>query len=84
MCYRGIKAEDYVFTDEQLQGFLSLSEDGKKHYQPSVYTAKKGKVLHSLHVFWDVNEDFSSKYIKDHQTIQNELLDGIRTSWLDK
>ena len=24
MCYRVIKAEDYVFTDEQLQGFLSI------------------------------------------------------------
>ena len=35
-------------------------------------------------MFWDVNEDFSSEYIKDHCTIQNELLDGIRTAWLYK
>ena len=85
MCYRGVKPDDYVFSDEeQLQSFLSLSEDGKQHYSPAAYSVNKGEVLHSLHMFWDVNEDFSSEYIKDHQTIQNELLDGIRTSWLDK
>ena len=86
MCYRGVKPEDYVFNDEeQLQTFLSLTEDGKKkQYSPPTYCANKGEILHSLHTFWDVNEDFSCDYIKDHQTIRNEMLNDTRTARLDK
>ena len=49
MCYRGIKAEDYVFADgEQLQGFLSLSEDGKKQDFSSEYITDRETIRNEL------------------------------------
>ena len=84
MCYRGVKPEDSVFTDDKaLQTFLSLNEEEKQQFSPSQYHAKSGEILSCLSMCWGVDEDFKGTYISDHHFIHNEL-GGSRTAWKDK
>ena len=85
LCYRGIKPEDYVFSDEsQLTKFLSLTEECKPQYSPMTYEANNSsKLVQDLHYMWNVPLDFSGSYFEDHQLIYNELVEH-RTSWRGK
>ena len=85
LCYRGIKPEDYIFSDEsQLTKFLSLSEENKPQYSPMSYQANSSnKLVQYLHYMWNVPLHFSGSYLQDHQLIYNELIEQ-RTSWRGK
>ena len=85
MAFRGVKEEQWVFSDQdELENFLSLSEEAKKHFYPPVYNANNRQVLSSLSLYWDTDEEFQGEYMQDHRALQNELADGIRTAWTDK
>lgn len=79
LAFRGVKCEDFVFDDqEELQRFLDLSEE---LFLPESYSANQGRILDKLHFIWGANRSFTGKYYK---ALGNELMDGIRTAWLDK
>ena len=74
-----------VFNDEkQMQGFLSLNEEGKYHFPTPTYSPSKGEILDSLVAAWDVDRHFQGEYLKDHQALCNALFDDITTCWADK
>ena len=82
LCFRGIKPEDYIFSDQsQLTKFLSQTEENKPQYTPMTYEANTSKkLLQDLHYMWNVPLTFSGSYLEDHQLIYNELIQQ-RTSW---
>ena len=85
LAFRGIKPTDFVFTDEQnLQKFLDLSEEGKQEFSPSTYSTSRGKIIDTLHFVWGVQRDFTGKYMEDYREINNDLIEGKRTAWVDK
>ena len=85
MAFRGVKEDQFIFNDrEQLENFLSLSEEGKKHFTPFSYSAVSGEMLRCLHLYWDTDEDFQGQYLSDHKSVCNEMLEKMRTAWTDK
>ena len=49
MCFRGVKEDNQVFVDEEeMQSFLSLSEEGKLLFSPSTYMPQSGHILDKL------------------------------------
>ena len=48
------------------------------------YTAKPGEILNTLHFQWEVDEQFEGDYRKDYQSLHNELIEDVRTAWVDK
>ena len=83
--YRGIKTSEFVFDDEkQMQGFLSLNEEGKYHFPTPTYSPSKGEILDCLVAAWEVDRHFQGEYLKDHQALCNTLFDDITTCWADK
>ena len=84
LAYRGIKLQDFVFTDEKvLQTFLSLNE-GKMQFALSKYAATAGEILDVLHFCWEVDEHFEGDYIRDYKTLHNNLSEDVRTALIDK
>ena len=84
MAFRGVKEDQYIFSDqEQLENFLSLGEEAKQHFAPSVYEAKNTEILNCLHLYWDTDDHFQGEYLRDHKHIQNDLV-NVRTAWTDK
>ena len=78
LAYRGIKLEDFVFTDEKvLQTFLSLNEEGKMQFALSKYAATAGEILDVLHFCWEVDEHFQGDYIRDYKTLHNNLSEDV-------
>ena len=70
LCYRGIKTSEFLFNDEkQMQGFLSLNEEGKYHFPTPTYSPSKGEILDSLVAAWDVDRHFQVENLKDHQAL---------------
>ena len=85
MCYRGVKEENRLFVDEEeLQSFLSLSEEGKLMFSPSSYSPQKGHVLDTLAYVWQIDPEYDGNYITDYKTINNDLHTDRRTAWMDK
>ena len=83
--FRGVKPCDFIFTDQdELQTFLDLSEQGKMQFSPAKYTANRSEMLTTLHLLWELDEEFEGEYIRDYQTLHNELTKEGRTAWLDK
>ena len=70
MAFRGVKEEQWVFSDQdELENFLSLSEEAKKHFYPPVYNVNNRQVLSSLSLYWDTDEEFQGEYIQDHRAL---------------
>ena len=85
MCYRGVKENNRLFVDEEeLQSFLTLSEEGKLMFSPGTYSPQKGHILDILTYIWNVDREYKGKYITDYKTINNDLLTDRRTAWMDK
>ena len=75
----------YIFNDhEKLENFLSLGEEAKQHFTPSVYSGGNEDVLQCLHLYWDTEERFQGEYFRDYQHLQNDLVNNTRTAWTDK
>ena len=53
-------------------------------FSPAKYTANGGEMLTNLHILWEVDEEFEGEYMRDYQTLHNELTEEGRTAWLDK
>ncbi len=82
-CYRGIKQEDCIFTDEEkLKNFLALTEDLKETFPNPHYVAVNNHVLQSLVEVWNVTENFEGDYMKDYTNLMKETEN--RMSWKDK
>ena len=64
LSYRGIKPEDYIFSDENhLTKFLSLSEESNAQYSPMTYEVdSSNKLVQDLHYMWNVPVEFSGSY----------------------
>ena len=85
LCFRGVRQEDYVFSDEkQLHNFLGLSEEGKSLFSPLSYSVTHGSILKCIALYWKLDTNFQGEYMADYKLINNALLDGVRTSWTDK
>ena len=83
LCYRGVKADQLVFNDEDgLQNFLTLSEERKLESE-CLYRASMSPITDDLHMTWDLDLEFEGFYCNDYQLLQNELVEE-RTSWRDK
>ena len=83
--FRGVKHCNFIFTDQnELHTFLDLNEQGKMQFCPAKYTANGGEMLTTLHMLWEVDEEFEGEYMRDYQTLHNELTEEGRTAWLDK
>ena len=85
MCFRGVKEDNQVFVDEEeMQSFLSLSEEGKLLFSPSTYTPQSGHILDKLTYIWQLDRAYEGSYITDYKIINNNLLTDRRTAWADK
>ena len=85
LAFRGVKPSDFVFVDEKpLQKFLDMSEEGKQQFDPFSYSVEQGTLLDKLHFIWGVDRNFTGSYLQDYRAINNELITGIRTAWVDK
>ena len=52
MAFRGVKEEQYIFSDqEELENVLSLGEEAKQQFTPSIYKASNREALHYLHLY---------------------------------
>ena len=85
ICRRGLKADEFVFSDEdQLKNFLSLNEE-QKMLNCEGYKAKQCWLLQYLHLFWEVDMDFQGSYISDYDLLQNGTSQASgQTAWIDK
>ena len=85
LAFRGLTCEEFVFDDqEDLQRFLDLNEESKEILSPGSYSANEGRILAHLHLIWGASKPFIGKYIDDYRTLNNSLIEGTRTAWLDK
>jgi hypothetical protein len=85
MCFRGVKEDNQVFVDaEEVQSFLSLSEEGKLLFSPSTYSPQNGHILDKLTYIWQLDRAYEGSYITDYKVINNDLLTDRRTAWTDK
>ena len=85
MRFRGLTCEEFVFDDqEDLQRFLDLNEESKEIFSPGSYSANEGRILTNLHLIWGGSKPFTGKYMDDYHTLNNNLIEGTRTAWLDK
>ncbi len=79
-CYRGVKKEDWLFTDEaNLKDFLALSEDLKESFPCANYTVHNSHILDDLVSVWNISEQFVGNYVQDYQQLLNN-----QTCWRDK
>ena len=75
LCYRGVKADQLVFNDEDgLQNFLTLSEERKLESE-CLYRAGMSPIIDDLHMTWDLDLEFEGFYCNDYQLLQNELVE---------
>ena len=85
MCFRGLKEEDRLFVDdEEVQSFLSLSEEGKLMFSPQTYSPQRCRIFDNLIYIWQLDREYEGSYITDYKTINNDLLTDRRTAWTDK
>ena len=82
--HRGIKTEDYIFSDEEnLKIFLTLNEDQKELYLHQTYSPKRNKLFQELIILWDVDADFEGNYMNDYAVLMNKV-PNVKTAWKDK
>ena len=87
LSYRGVKASDFVFTDEQcVVTFLQMNEDSKITFQPAKYKVVQNNtdILQWLEIQWNIEPLFEGEYLHDYLSIRNELVSHTRTAWTDK
>ncbi len=84
LCYRGIKPDDYIFTDEgKLKNFLQLSEENKQDFPCGRYHPNKSTLWKELVGAWSVDDGFVGDYNLDYSVLNNTFAE-YRTCWKDK
>ena len=69
---RGVKDEEYVFSDEDaLKSFLSMSEASKEDSDKMTYQAVDGDILTNIQQIWGVGKIFERSYLEDYMEIMN-------------